>query len=103
MKNTRRSVLHRALVVLWAGWVMAIGLSAAPIPASSSRAQRGMVATVQPLATEAGVEAIRQGGNAVDAAIAAALTLGVFDGHNSGLGGGCFFLIHLADGSVVAL
>ncbi len=62
-----------------------------------------MVATVQPLATRAGVEALRRGGNAVDAAVAAALMLGVVDGHNSGLGGGCFLLIHLADGRIVAI
>jgi gamma-glutamyltranspeptidase/glutathione hydrolase len=65
--------------------------------------QQGMVATVHPLATEAALGAVRQGGNAVDAAVAAALTLGVVDGHNSGLGGGCLILIRRPDGAVVAL
>jgi len=74
-------------------------LSSAPAPVY----ERGMVATVHPLATRAGVEAMRRGGNAVDAAIAAALTLGVVDGHNSGIGGGCFLLIRLADGRFVAI
>lgn len=64
---------------------------------------RGMVATVHPLATEAGVNALRAGGNAVDAAVAAALTLGVVDGHNSGIGGGCFILIRRADGTFAAI
>ncbi len=50
--------------------------------------RRGMVATVQPVATQAGLDALKAGGNAVDAAIACALTLGVVDGHNSGIGGG---------------
>lgn len=63
----------------------------------------GMVATVHPLATDAGVDVLRGGGNAVDAAVAAALTLGVVDGHNSGLGGGCFILIRTADGKLVAI
>ncbi|MGZ8921537.1 MAG: gamma-glutamyltransferase, partial [Limisphaerales bacterium] len=63
----------------------------------------GAVATVHPLATQAAVQAVRQGGNAVDAAVAAALTLGVVDGHNSGIGGGCFFLIRTERGSVVAI
>ena len=52
------------------------------------QSQGNMVATVSPIATRAGLNAIRSGGNAVDAAIAAALTLGVVDGYNSGIGGG---------------
>lgn len=64
---------------------------------------RGAVATVQPLATQAALDVYAQGGNAVDAAIAAALTLGVVDGHNSGIGGGSFILLHRQDGKVEAL
>jgi len=59
---------------------------------------RGFASTVHPLATRAALDAFDHGGNAIDAAVAAALTLGVVDGHNSGIGGGCFFLVHLADG-----
>ncbi|MFN0069277.1 MAG: gamma-glutamyltransferase, partial [Limisphaerales bacterium] len=58
---------------------------------------------MHPLATRAGAEALRAGGNAVDAAVACALTLGVVDGFNSGLGGGCFLTIRLADGRFVAI
>jgi gamma-glutamyltranspeptidase / glutathione hydrolase len=65
--------------------------------------EKGIVATVHPIASEAGVRAFERGGNAVDAAVAAALTLGVVDGHNSGIGGGCFMLIRTATGKVVAL
>jgi gamma-glutamyltranspeptidase/glutathione hydrolase len=64
---------------------------------------RGMVASVNPLATDAGVAAMKQGGNAVDAAVATALTLGVVDIHNSGIGGGCFILIRKPDGSFAAI
>ncbi|MEO1525269.1 MAG: gamma-glutamyltransferase [Planctomycetota bacterium] len=71
--------------------------------AHSASGRRGMVASVNPIATEAGLNALRLGGNAVDAAIATALTLGVVDGHNSGLGGGCFVLIRTADGRIVAI
>lgn len=61
------------------------------------------IASVNPLATQAGIQALAQGGNAVDAALAVAFTLGVVDGHNSGIGGGLFILARLADGEVIAL
>jgi gamma-glutamyltranspeptidase/glutathione hydrolase len=61
------------------------------------------IATVHPLATQAGMDAFAKGGNAIDAAIAAGLTLGVVDGHNSGIGGGCFFVIRAADGTVTCI
>lgn len=66
-------------------------------------AASGCVATVHPLATDAGLAALERGGNAVDAAVAAALTLGVVDPSNSGIGGGCFMVLRLADGAVVAI
>lgn len=62
-----------------------------------------MVATVHPLATDAAVKVLYNGGNAIDAAVAAGLTLGVVDGHNSGIGGGCFMLLRTADGKLYAL
>ncbi|MEM9660658.1 MAG: gamma-glutamyltransferase, partial [Planctomycetota bacterium] len=62
-----------------------------------------VVATVNPLATDAGLEAFAKGGNAIDAAVAAALTLGVVDNHNSGIGGGCFILIRTAEDEVAAI
>ena len=64
--------------------------------------KKGVVASVHPLATEAGLNALRQGGNAVDAAVAVGLTLGVVDGFNSGIGGGCFILIHTPRGERIA-
>src|SRR5436190_227998 len=73
------------------------------VPGANVPSRQGAAATVHPLATEAALEAIRNGGNAIDAAVAAALTLGVVDGQNSGLGGGCFFLVRLADGSMAAI
>lgn len=60
-------------------------------------------ATVHPLATQGAMEAMRQGGNAIDAAIAAGLVLGVVDGHNSGLGGGCLINVRLANGKMLAI
>src|SRR5437764_6715102 len=66
-------------------------------------ATHGIVASVHPAATEAGLKVLKEGGNAVDAAVAVALTLGVVDGDNSGIGRGCFILIRRADGSLVAI
>ena len=66
-------------------------------------ATHGMVSSTYPLATEAGLNILKSGGNAIDAAVTVGLTLGVVDGHNSGIGGGCFMLIRLADGRCVAI
>ncbi|MDB6175005.1 MAG: gamma-glutamyltransferase 1 [Chthoniobacteraceae bacterium] len=83
--------------------VLTLLICSYPAAADPARGTRGIVATGHALATEAGVNAMKDGGNAVDAAVAAALTLGVVDGSNSGIGGGCFFLIHTAKGEVIAI
>lgn len=73
------------------------------LPLGQSAEKTGAVVTVHPLATKAAEQAFKQGGNAVDATVAAALTLGVVDGFNSGIGGGCFMLIRKPDGTFVAI
>jgi gamma-glutamyltranspeptidase/glutathione hydrolase len=62
-----------------------------------------MVVTPQADATRVGVEILRAGGNAVDAAVAVSFALSVTDGFHSGIGGGGFLVIRLADGSTFAL
>jgi gamma-glutamyltranspeptidase/glutathione hydrolase len=61
------------------------------------------VASVSPDATRIAMEVVKRGGNAVDAAISVAFALGVVDAHNSGIGGGSFMLVRLADGRVLAI
>lgn len=65
--------------------------------------ETGNVATVHPMATIAGLSALEEGGNAADAAVAAGLMLGVVDGYNSGIGGGCFILLRTSKGTLVAI
>ena len=56
-------------------------------------AKRGMVCTSQPLASQAGLTILQQGGNAIDAAIATAICQTIVEPTNNGLGSDCFALV----------
>ncbi len=79
-----------------------IALALVPSPASAqapakdptARGYGGAVSTVDPTATAVGIEVLRRGGNAVDAAVAAAATLGVTEPFSAGIGGGGFFVYY---------
>ena len=59
--------------------------------------RRGMVATSQPLAAQAGIQILNQGGTAADAAVATAAALNVTEPTSTGIGGDCFALYYLAN------
>jgi len=62
------------------------------------------IASAHPLATEAGMQVLREGGNAFDAAVTVAAVLGVVEPYSSGVGGGGFWLLHRAtDGKQLML
>ena len=68
------------------------------------RSKQGMAVSAHPLATEAGLAALQQGGNAVDAAAATALVISVVEPFSAGIGGGGFLLLRRAQtGTVQAL
>ncbi len=101
MLYPHRVIANRLIVVL--AWLTISCAELAFFTELAVAAEQCVVATVQPLGTDAGLQAFERGGNAVDTAIAAALTLGVVDSPNSGLGGGCFILIRQPDGSLLAI
>ena len=69
----------------------------APPPREDTLAYGGIVASINQLASAAGLEVLRHGGNAIDAAIAAAAVLTVVEPRNGHLGGDTFIQVHLAD------
>jgi len=92
----------RALVAFVATGVAALAVSvgawadAGPHGPPTAIGTGGAAATVDTLATQAAVDALRAGGNAVDAAVVAAAVLGVTEPFSCGIGGGGFMVIHRA-------
>jgi len=98
-----KSVLIPGLVLLGALAFLSCSFSGRTAMAKPPHVGNGVVASSHPLATEIGLKVLEGGGNAIDAAVAVGLALGVVDQFNSGLGGGGFLLIRLAGGRVIAI
>ena len=77
--------------------------SAAQSGPPTSIGHGGAAATVDRRATQAAIDVLQRGGNAVDAAVAAAAVLGVTEPFSAGIGGGGFMLIRSADGRLTTI
>ena len=74
-----------------------------PLIAQAERARTGIVASVHELASQVGVDIMKKGGNAVDAAVAVGFALAVVHPEAGNIGGGGYMLIHMADGRAAAI
>src|SRR5512145_1525958 len=99
MKTLRQM---KAIVAILA---LALLLVNTPIAAAREpvRARRGMVASTNEVASRVGVDVMKRGGNAVDAAIAVAFALAVTHPAAGNLGGGGFMMIRLKNGKTTAI
>jgi len=83
---------------LFVTFAMIVGLYPSADAREPVRARHAMVGAQEPLATDVGVQVLKDGGNAVDAAIAVGFALAVTHPYAGNLGGGGFMLIRFADG-----
>ncbi|MCA1621033.1 MAG: gamma-glutamyltransferase [Acidobacteria bacterium] len=108
--NARQTFFRLLLVLLFfvspAAPLLKVGPGAGVARAASrtpARARRGMVASTDRTASRVGVDVMKRGGNAVDAAIAVAFALAVTYPAAGNLGGGGFMMIRLRDGRTTAI
>jgi gamma-glutamyltranspeptidase/glutathione hydrolase len=103
----RSKVMHRPIAVLSIVLALVFGVAASaavgPSGPPTSIGTGGAAASVETLATQAAIDTLKAGGNAVDAAVAAAGVLGVTEPFSCGIGGGGFMVIRTAKGKVTTI
>ncbi|MBZ9819481.1 gamma-glutamyltransferase [Mesorhizobium sp. CA4] len=99
MPLTRRTLIAVSLSLTFAFTPAAV-FAASPTPA---KGEHGMVVTAQHLATEVGVDVLKKGGNAVDAAVAVGYALAVVYPNAGNIGGGGFMTVRMKDGRTTFL
>jgi gamma-glutamyltranspeptidase / glutathione hydrolase len=95
------SILAVLSLLLWT--LCPLREEACPASKAPMRAQHGMVASSEKLASEIGLHLLKQGGNAVDAAVAVGFALAVTHPSAGNLGGGGFMMIRLASGELACV
>jgi gamma-glutamyltranspeptidase/glutathione hydrolase len=90
----RRAILISLVALAAISPAAASAQVAAPAKVATASGTGGAAASVDPLATKTAIDVLRNGGNAIDAAVAAAGVLGVVEPFSSGIGGGGFMLVY---------
>jgi len=90
----KRPAIPHLISLLLLAFLLPMAASAAPADRPAAHPPGAAIASAHALATEAGLDTIRDGGNAFDAAVTVSSVLSVVEPISSGLGGGGFFLLH---------